>query len=393
MDQLLAAGAEIQTYFPWLSNGNLDMPVSTTEVSLSHTSGYYFDACLPDGMDPRVPCPPPLIEDATAAAAAGGLDFTGIGGVIILSPWCAGDWTNGPISISRPGVSGTFQRAYDFECDWSAILGLVNPPGPSRVWWGAWAHEIGHQLEFQYGLFNGAWNGHPGNYSSGYELMDSCYPCDSTSFSLSAPPVVSNIARVFPGWLPSSKVVTIDSSVSGATVVLAPLSQDPVTTPAAQAIQVPIAPGKYYMVEARRRLRADSLATAPGIWDEGINIVDVEESRIPPALQVNSCNTSVPGGCVTDCAHDSRCGACCFLGTASCLRRGDAPDYCWPYPLWHVGDAFNDVANAIQIRVDSEVGDCSQPTCGYAVTVTRGATSGHPDIYVLPWLTPPMNTW
>ncbi|MCZ7571632.1 MAG: hypothetical protein M5U01_24040 [Ardenticatenaceae bacterium] len=397
LSQLTAAGTEIHDYFTWLSRGNLDVQVSVVEVALSQTRAFYWNPCATDGTESRVPCPPPLIQDAAQAAAAGGLSFTGINGIIVLNPWCAGDWTNGAIAISRPGVSGTFQRSYDFECGTPAGDTSLNPPGASGVWWNGWAHEIGHQLQLIDGVtLGGNWNGHPSGYASGYDLMDSCYPCDEGVYGLSGPPVMAGDKKVFAGWLPSGKVVTVpapSSGTGGMTVVLSPLEHLPSDTTAAQGIKIPIAPGKYYLVEVRRRLRADSLNIGPGIWDEGVHIREIEETRDPPVRNVDSCDTTVAGGCVRDGnpsspTYDPRAANCLSRPGGGLPRTAaDVPAYCWPYPLWHVGNTFNDAANAIQVRVDAAVGD------GFSVTVTRGVPPGHPDLFVVPWLTPPMNTW
>lgn len=145
MDQ---AATEIHDYFATLSYGKLDVQVSVATATLNHSRAHYWNDCVtPAQGETRNPCPPPLIEDAAQAAAAGGFNFAGIHGIVLLSPWEDGNWTNGPVTISRPGVSGTFQRSYDHENGVEILNRLVLPPGPSGVYWNAWVHEIGHQLE------------------------------------------------------------------------------------------------------------------------------------------------------------------------------------------------------------------------------------------------------
>jgi hypothetical protein len=376
---LAGAADEMESFFRDLSNGQLDLTVTPTpEVTLANTQASYFSGR------------PGLIEDAAEAAARAGFSFDGLDGIMVYSPGCQGAFTNGPIAIDRPGVRGTFQRSYVFGCP-APPGDPRNPPGPSGVWWNGWAHEIGHMLQLADGIpLDDPWVGHPSGYSSGYDLMDSCYPCSESAYGLSGRPRVSGPRPVFPGsapesnWLPDAKAVTVDAPTSGRTVVLAPLSTDPGATPAAQWVRVPVAGGRYYVVEARRRTGVDSLNVAPGIWDEGVHILEVDESRNPPVRPVDSCDTTVAGGCVR-ADGDARASQCNPPGFPR--RRGDKPDFCWPYPLWHAGDTFNDNANNVQIRVDGDVGD------GMSVTVARGPIVRRPDVLLIPWLTPPLNTW
>ncbi|MSP12501.1 MAG: hypothetical protein EXR62_06035 [Chloroflexi bacterium] len=376
--QLNQAAAEIQAYYGKLSYGQLDLQVSMLDVTTSQPKSFYYDACKPAGQEARNPCPPLLVDDSAQAAAAAGFNFSGIDGIVILGTFCGDDVTVGPVKISRPGVNGTFQRAFDYECSGSGM-------GLSGVRWAAWVHEFGHMLQLSdYGesIFSIGGGGHPSGYASGYELMDSCYPCHESSFGLSGPPVENGSFHVFSGWLPSAKVATFSTPNSGTTIVLAPLEINPADTPAPQAIQLPVAPGIYYMVEVRRRLFTDNITNTAtsemGIWDQGVRILEVEESRNPPVKQINACDTTVIGGCAS--GNDVRMVNC----------ANDAynhRDYCWPYALWHVGQSFTDAQNGIKITVSATVGE------GFAVTVSRGVPLSHPDLYIVPWLTPPLNTY
>ena len=207
----MAAG-EIHDFFDRLSYGRLDVRVSVVDVTLQNTEQYYFDACAPTG-EQRNPCPPPLIEDAAQAAASNKLDFAGVDGIVLVSPACRGDWTNGALQITRPGVNGTLQRSYDFEC---ALPASLPSPGASGVVWNGWAHEIGHQLQLADGVtLGGTWNGHPSGYASGYELMDSCYPCGESVYSLSGPPIMNGVKKVFPGFLDAGRVITVPAQSTG----------------------------------------------------------------------------------------------------------------------------------------------------------------------------------
>jgi hypothetical protein len=56
--------------------------------------------------------------------------------------------------------------------------------------------------------------------------------------------------------------------------------------------------------------------------------------------------------------------------------------------MWPVGSSYTDSDNNVTIKVVSAAAD------GYKVTITRGvAPKTHPDLYITPWLTPPMNTY
>jgi hypothetical protein len=394
--QMTQAAGEIHDYFAMLSNGKLDVQVSLAKANLSHSSAHYWDECKDVG-ETRSPCPPPLIEDAAEAAAAAGFSFAGIEGIVLLNPFPGGDWTNGPIAISRPGVSGTFQRAYDFETIPGIVSRLLDPPGPSGVWWNAWVHEIGHQLQIADGTaLGGNWNGHPSGYMSGYDLMDSCYPCGESAYGLSGPPVMNGAKRIFPGWFPSTKVKTVNPFVKAETVVLSPLSVDPASTQSYQAIKVPKFasgfPHEYYLVQPRIRDRADNRGS--GLYDEGVEILDVDEWRDPPVRPIYPCrfNADPDYPCITDFKNDPRRANCYFnpgdgQGGAIPTRAGITPGYCWPHPLWQKGRTFTPLPfGQPEIRVDDEVEG------GYVISVTGGHGLDVPDLFIIPWQTLPMET-
>jgi hypothetical protein len=179
--------------------------------------------------------------------------------------------------------------------------------------------------------------------------------------------------KVFPGWIPDSRVMTVNappSGASGETVVLAPLSTLlPAPSPAKQGIKIPIGAGRYYLVEARKQEGVDGVPTSccgPKLYDQGILIQEVTESADPPVQSIDSCDTLTPSGC------QGAAGPGCTSGPASVITR---PAYCWPYPLWHVGDTFDDALYKVRIAVVAATGG------GYAVTVTRRSVGlGHPDV-------------
>jgi hypothetical protein len=361
--ELTTAAGEMHDFFDQLSFGQLDMRVRVADVTVSGTWDDYLHCTA------GASCPV-LIEDAAENAAAAGFDFTGVEGILIVRAGCRENngWTSGTATISRPGVSGTFQQSYDVECGRSSL--------PSTVSWGGWVHEIGHQLEGQ----EGRWDlTHLTGYESGYNLMDSCYPCGESSFSL-APEILTNetgaIAGklLFPGWLPDTRIRQISSTTgTGETVVLSPIEENLGTTTAALGIKIPIARGQYYFLEARRGIRVDSFHT---MYDEGIQIIRIDEAgtgRLGDTI--DTCDSLVPGGCIR--TDDRRCDG----ATAA------SQPACWPFPLWHTGNTFRDDSNNIAISIGPQTGN------GWAVTVTRGVPPGRPDLYLTPWLTPPMSSY
>ncbi|MFN8494082.1 MAG: hypothetical protein U0350_41170 [Caldilineaceae bacterium] len=380
LSQLTQAGGEMEVYFNHLSYGNLNLTVRTGEATLSNTSAFYWVNCRANENDMR-PCAR-FHQDVYDAAVASGFDFSDIDGIVYVSACGIRSDVTEPFRIDIRGRN--FTVSYDYDC---GPLGTGRTPGASDVWWNGWAHEIGHQLQVADGtVVGGGWFGHPSGYASGYDLMDSGYPNHESAYGLSGAPIMNGAQRVFPGWLTPSKVVAVNAPTSGSfgqTIVLAPLSQHPSETTAAQAIKIPLSEGRYYFVEARRRLNSDNYNVGPGIYDEGVHILEVVESRVPPVRIVDSCDTLASGGCIRNMNTDPRASTC----NATARTAADQPAYCWPYPLWHVGEAYFDPTSQVEIRVVSEAGN------GYAVTVTRGVMPGHPDVFLIPWLTPPMNTW
>ncbi|MEV5749350.1 hypothetical protein AB0L00_16155 [Actinoallomurus sp. NPDC052308] len=378
--QLQAAGGELSTYFGQLSNGQLNLQVSVYSAPLTEswqTRAHYWTGVGDD-----------LLQHAVSAAAGSGLQLSGLDGVIVLSPGTGGDFTIDPRQVHAGGVTQTVQNSYDFEqCGGGCGPAGGHTPGLSRVWWNGWAHEIGHQLELADGtVLGGNWNGHPGQYSSGYDLMDSGYPDSESVYGLSRPEIGTK--AVFPGWLPASKVSSDPAPSSGAPVStnfdLAPISQASSSTSNLQGLKLPIAPGVYLTVEARRRVGADSYSVGPGIFDEGILLHSVSEMSDPPVRPIDSCDYVGSGGCVRE-RSDSRAMSCQGGGTTVAASH----PYCWPYALFHVGDTYTDAADNITVQVTGQ-----NPTTGtYHVVVTRGVMTGHPQLYVTPWQTAPMHTW
>jgi hypothetical protein len=384
------AGGEIHDFFYKLSFGALDVEVSVAQVSLTHPKSYYWTAC-PSSDDAGKMClSNPLLADAAELAGAGGASFTNVKVVGIISPCDVyGSYDNftsgGDANLNSTHAHGTVHQIYDTECPYTPSTDFP-PLGTSHVNWHGWAHEIGHTLQLEGNdMFS-----HPSGYSSGYDLMDSCYPCGETVYSLSGNPIVSNEQDTsFPGWLPSSKTIVIPkpgSGTAGGTYVLEPVNKaDPGATVAPRGIKLPLDGDRSIFVEARTDTGADNRSY--GLFDEGVHMYLAQESakdsnnNPKPLTMLDACQTTVSGGCVYD-NSDPRVSSC-----PNVAHMSESQPYCWPYTLWHPGDTFSDPINAIMMHVNGKVGD------GYGVTVTRNVPPGHPDVFIYPWLTAPMNTY
>jgi len=341
-----ATSSTIDTYFSDLSYGKLDFKIRYIRVHLSTTFSSY-SICFRCNFNT-------LMNDAINAAVA--LDstfFDGAKGVSVLI-------------LPKYGESNYTWFAFE---SYSALThavaqSLLSEAQPNPIW-GGWAHEFGHQLEITGGGFvTGPWYGHPSGYASGYDQMDSCYPCDESGFGLLGAPYVTDPRTVFPGWLDSSHVavVPIPSGPTGQTFVLPPISQT-ISTPVIQVVQIPIDGERSYWVNARQRVADDSLQKGgAGIHSEGVQI------------QYSDTSAQFP---VTVCRP--------FESPTCTNADTDHPN--WPYLLWPVGSTFSDAGNGINIEVVSAVSG------GYEVSITRDVPPHHPDLYITPWLTPPENTY
>jgi hypothetical protein len=343
---LNALKTPIHTFFSDLSYTKLDFQIKFARVQLPTTFASYgicfrcsFNSVLQDAINAE------LIADSTFFDGQKGLS------ILILPKYSEGDYTDFGLN-SYSGVTQQVEQS------------LLSEATPNPVW-GGWAHEFGHQFEFYGGTDTaGPWLGHPSGYASGYDLMDSCYPCHESSFGLLGLPFVTDPRTVFPGWLDSSHVavVPIPSGPTGQTFDLPPLSQN-IATPVIQAVQIPIDAKHSYWVNARERLNSDSFQNGGvGIHSQGIQI------------QYTDVNGKFP---VTVCRP--------FESPTCTNTNTDPPN--WPYELWPVGSTFSDTNNNIKVEVVKAV------TGGYEVTVSRDVPPHHPDLFITPWLTPPENTY
>ncbi len=358
------AAPEINKFFSQLSYGKLNMQVRFIRV---HLTTIPEDGSIAATWANYQACGSTcnLAQDATKAAVA--LDNTFLNGangisVLILAKYAAAGVTGFGLE-SWPGLTEQVVQSRLPENP----KNTVNPIGPSEVSWGGWAHEFGHQLEVFGGTYtSGPWLGHPSGYASGYDLMDSCYPCHQSSYGLLGAPDVTDARTVFPGWLNSNHVATVPiptTSPTGQTFVLPPLSQN-ISTATIQAVKIPIDANRAYWVDARSRLNSDAIQerTPQGIFSEGVQIQYTDE------------NAQFP---VTVCRPKE---------TPACTNADTDPPN-WPYFMWGPGETFNDTENAIKVEVVKAV------TGGWEVTITRDVPPGHPDLFITPWLTPPENTY
>jgi len=365
VDQLKQAATELNGFFSKLSYGKINLVIKPARVTMANTAAYYYGHCENDTS--------PVVEDrctqftqdaVTAEKAVDPHFFDGVSGVsTLIAQQGGGQFTWTPIDAGL-GNSNT-ERSYLQE---SAPLVPPLAFGPSTAQWAGWAHEFGHELQYQAALtMSGKWSGHPAGYASGYDLMDSCYPCGISAYGLLGPPFVNDNRGAFPAWLDAAHVATVpipSATPVGQSFVLPPLTPA-VTNPVVQAVKVPIDSQRYYMVNGRSRAGADtephpSYPTTTGIYDQGVEIEYIDENSDPPATF-------------------------CSGGGTGCVYKVTTSAY--PYLLWHPGQTLTDVANKIQIRTLATV------TGGYTVEVDRNVPAQTPNLFITPWLTPPMNTY
>jgi len=211
-------------------------------------------------------------------------------------------------------------------------------------------HEVGHSITSHNGGGNGA---HPAGYDNLFELMDSCYPCETGIFtrvgaSLKGP----GFPTYFDGWLDDTDIATF-SPPTGGTEVLEPVEIDPNDATAPMGMRIGAADGTSYWVECRRAIGAwDAVRPIP---EPGVVIL-----HAVPNASGSTYDTTYqipPGGTLSD--------------------------------SWQPGNLFYDAGNDITILTGPDVGD------GCTVTVDYGPLSiaGVPDVGLTPWLTPPNHTW
>ena len=215
--------------------------------------------------------------------------------------------------------------------------------------------EVGHSLS--------KWAGnsydHPADYVNKFETMDSgdgavigAYPRMSVSRK------GASFGSWFPGWIPDARVTVFEPPTDG-TIVLAPIESDVNVGDAPMAASIRTADGSIHVLECRRSLAWDALQEIP---DEGVLIVTGVAGRAPGETAYR-----IPPDGSTTTAHDD----------PGLLR------------LWKPGETFVDAANDVSVAIGPDVGG------GCTVTVDYGPMAGAlvPDVGIIPWVTPPLETW
>ncbi len=242
-----------------------------------------------------------------------------------------GGWSTGPACDVLVDPEHCYYVGYD-ELDVSGDCAIT---GQSD--WGGAAHEIGHMLTGNFG--------HPSGYDNAFDTLDSGYPHAGAYGGYTRMDAAAGTGREhawFQGWINFGHVVTYDPPTSG-TETLEPIAYSASPGAAPNVIRVGTSRGYYYTLECRREVLTDT-----GIPEEGIVILKVTPGAHPEA--------EVQGG----------------------VDNAFAP-----------GDSFTDATADLRIDANPFVGD------GCAVSISYGptATSGSPDVGIVPWLSPPEQTW
>lgn len=363
LDQLRQGAVEMEEFFDRLTYGSVNVTFAVADAP-----GLGASSRADNGQS--------LLDDAAEAAAAGGFSFAGFDGIGVIGPRDrCGDVYGGEVGASGPRVRGRFHLARLFDC-----VNPANTPDPSGVEWGPWAHEVVHMLQAHSGH-----DGHPANYADGHNLLDSCYPCGEGVFGLSGTPVNNTRRGSIPGVLDPREVRTVALPPTGraateTTIATLGTQLRQFHTPKGIKVPLPGAPGRYYLIEARKRVGADAYGAAtPRLAREGVHVHSVDEARDPPVVGVWACNTTEPQGCIANARTDPR--------AANCRSAEADPPFCYPFALWQGGQTFRDDLNDVSIRVNG-------PTVsGYSVTVDRARPPARPDVWIMPWRTPPLSTF
>ena len=152
----------------------------------------------------------------------------------------------------------------------------VNGMVPIPQLYGAWAHELGHMLEISPNS-----SGHPSNYQSSFELMDSMYPGHTGVFTKQSD-------SGFNGWLPDTKYRLVSREEQGAFVSIStlelPLAEPGLSSHRAAKIALDDTNQEYYLISVRRPILGDS-----GIPDEGVLIERVREAGYDTVVTETAC--------------------------------------------------------------------------------------------------------
>ncbi len=341
--------ARLEEYYEHMSSGQLSLRCTLVDHVIHLGERKYYHACTLGtgclnewaGSDTPIQL---AVDDGAIDATADGLTphggspdevFDGI--LLLTAPGVVHYYPGWSISGQHP-TADISTRTY--------AVGFAD-----TLTYGTAAHELGHMIS---GMYT-----HPAAYNSAYELMDSCYPCALGIFTrVDRSALTGDFLEWFSGWLPSSKFVTYAPSTGGGTEVLSPVEWRPEDTVAPQGMQVMTNAGYSYICECRRFIPPDDIIPLPERPNtrEGILILK-----------------STPGA-------DPE--------TELMLAPGFGPVDRWE-SSFVTGETFFDPVQDLAISVGPNV------DLGCTVTVTYGpnATNPVPDVALLPWLTPPMDTY
>lgn len=356
-------------FFDHVSNGRFDLRTTVLDEIVTLGPRRLYHACRGEDLEEGESCQNLWIDDTAAidaAVDAGIADWTEDGltpaggdeedvfeGVLFVTvlpdnEGCTGDpfvgWT-----INGQRIAGDdSEKSYTMMH--SAVARTSECEMKDKPWGGA-AHEVGHAVS---NLF-----GHPANYVNGWELMDSCYPCSPGIFTRIARTALDGSFRSwFDGWVEESKLHRV-SAPEGETTVLAPVELQESETSAPQGLQVETATAQSYILECRRFIYPDEFLEdlSSDEREEGVLILKATpggdwETRVMPAPDVGDDESP-------------------WLST------------------YTPGEVFTDSDNDITFRIGPFV------ELGCTVTVDFGPDSEVPvpDVAMIPWQTPPMNTW
>jgi len=342
----------LEKYFDHMSSSQLNLRCTLVDHVIHLDERKYYHHCTlgADCVNEWTGADNPIqqaVDDGSIDATADGLAphggspdevFDGI--LLLTAPEVVYQYPGWSTSGQHP-TADISSRTYAIGFAITSFAGTLN--------YGVAAHELGHMIS---GMYT-----HPAGYISAYELMDSCYPCALGIFTrVDRSALTGDFLEWFSGWLPSSRFVTYAPLTGGGTEVLSPVEWRPEETVAPQGMQVMTNGGYSYICECRRFIPPDDIIPERPNTREGILILK-----------------STPGA---DPEQELM------------LAPGFDPLDRWE-SSFITGQTFTDPSQDLAISVGPNA------DLGCTVTVTYGpnANTAIPDVALLPWLTPPMDTY
>lgn len=395
---LQASVRDQATYLHNLTYGQMELSEQVFSVTLS------ADLTVDSTNASAVPLLGPAVS-AVESEPGGTAALSSADVVALVVPPSPGGFYDYQWPISVSGRSRTVGLVYLPETG-------TDPLGPSsNVEWGYWMQEFLHDVQDH----DRRMLGHPAGYADGNDLMDSCYPCGLGLFDLASNDIVGHNLGVLPGLIPDSHVTVVDATGTHPLDVVRNL--EPVDwgggDPSAPAfgqpqqgmkillddVSWPTGPGSvfrtshYYLLERHTRSGPEIYGTPPRLMSEGVHVVQVFESRVDnngsggltphPVDELTPCQQAPAG---QRCAGLSGEGSSTDACTASQPHQN--VDFCYPFSLWQPGTTFHG-DDGINVSLRAADFPYSRAT---RTEVTRTATTSHPDVFIIPWETSPMNT-